>query len=255
MVHAQTTEVWHGDWAQTYTRLVIIHTNELILPFFETVRAFHSLCIVLTPHPGVSILHSRTRSSEYWRRCWSECPMFIQRFGKAKSWRYSIQYWPRQGSYTSWNPGKVNKVTLVGSDIQKPDGHSEISNKCSVCVCVCVCVQPPHWGCQHAFPVCSGASTPVRRLANLQPSNFFPGSLFLPFSSTCLSHIQWWKWSMTHNPENNVKILKLPLYTTKRCTFELTWQKPATLEMSFFKPKSGIQDQSGKLSSLMYENF
>ncbi len=63
--------------------------------------------------------------------------------------------------------------------------------------------------------------------------------------------VQWWKWSMNQNPENALKILKLPPYTTKPCIFEQVWPKPATCKLTIFKPKSGIQDQSGTLSSLL----
>ena len=61
---------------------------------------------------------------------------------------------------------------------------------------------------------------------------------------------QWWKWPMNHNPGNVLKILKLPPHTTERCIFEQVWPKPATFKLPIFKQKSGIQDQSGTLSSL-----
>ena len=60
---------------------------------------------------------------------------------------------------------------------------------------------------------------------------------------------QWWKCPMNNNPENTVKILYIPPYTSKICIFEQVWPKPTTFKMSFFEPKSGIQDQSGILSS------
>ena len=62
--------------------------------------------------------------------------------------------------------------------------------------------------------------------------------------------IQWWKWFTDQNPENMLKILNLPLYTPKKCIYEQVWSKPATLKCHFSILESGIQDQSGKLSSL-----
>ncbi len=47
------------------------------------------------------------------------------------------------------------------------------------------------------------------------------------------------------------KFWMYPLYTTKTCIFEQVWPNCATFKMSVFKLKSGIQDQSGSLSSLL----
>ena len=43
-------------------------------------------------------------------------------------------------------------------------------------------------------------------------------------------------------------------YTTNTCLFELVWPNPVTFKMSFFKSKSGIQEQSRKRSSLLGNN-
>ncbi len=61
----------------------------------------------------------------------------------------------------------------------------------------------------------------------------------------CMVYVE----TMNHNREIIVIILKLPAYTTEICIFEQVWPKPARFLMSFFKPKSGFQDQSGKQSS------
>ncbi len=46
-------------------------------------------------------------------------------------------------------------------------------------------------------------------------------------------YLQWWKWSMNHNPENTVKILKLPPHAIKRCISQQVRPKLATFKMSF----------------------
>ena len=51
-----------------------------------------------------------------------------------------------------------------------------------------------------------------------------------------------------------MKILNLSPYTSWRCIFLQVWPKPATFEVSFLKLESGIQDQSGILSSLIWHN-
>ncbi len=88
--------------------------------------------------------------------------------------------------------------------------------------------------------------------------------------------IQWWKWSMNHNPENILKILKIPPYHLHvlqkyaylsrcdqslqllNCQFSSQNPKFRTSpelfhhwKFHFFMLVSGIQDQSEKLSSLV----
>ena len=70
-------------------------------------------------------------------------------------------------------------------------------------------------------------------------------------SNWCNTATQWWKWFMDQNPENMLIILNLPSCAPKRCIFEPVWPKLATFKKSLFMLESGIQDQSGKLSSLV----